>query len=74
MPLSSVEKCAIGQFTFFATALVTEGGEIEVYMPIANNEGRDADVRRHLKSMPGISVQIKATFPYRTTVGVGPTI
>jgi hypothetical protein len=62
MPLSSVQKGAIGQFTFFATALVTGGGEIEIYMPVADNEGRDADVRRHLKSMPGIGVQIKVTF------------
>ncbi len=62
MPLSSVQKGAIGQFTFLATALATGGGEIEVYTPAADNEGRDAEVRRHLKSMPGISVQIKVTF------------
>ena len=62
MSLSSVQKGAIGQFTFLATALATGRGEIEVYTPVADNEGRDAEVRRHLKSMPGISVQVKVAF------------
>jgi hypothetical protein len=61
MPLSSVQKGAIGQFTFLATALATGGGEVEIYAPVADNEGRDAEVRRHLKSVPGISVQVKTT-------------
>jgi hypothetical protein len=61
MPLSSVQKGAIGQFTFFATALATGGGEVEIYAPVADNEGRDAELRRHLKSVPGISVQVKIT-------------
>ena len=61
MPLSSVQKGAIGQFTFLATALATGGGDVEVYAPVADNEGRDAEVRRHLKSVPGISVQVKTT-------------
>jgi hypothetical protein len=62
MPLSSVQKGAIGQFAFLATALATGNGEVEVYAPVADNEGRDAEVRRHLKSMPGISVQVKVAF------------
>jgi hypothetical protein len=61
MPLSSVQKGAVGQFTFLATALVTGRGEVEVYAPVADNEGRDAEVRRHLKSLPGIGVQVKTT-------------
>ena len=62
MPLSSVQKGAIGQFAFLATALATGNGDVEVYAPVADNEGRDAEVRRHLKSMAGISVQIKVAF------------
>jgi hypothetical protein len=62
MPLSSVQKGAIGQFAFLATALATGNGEVEVYAPVADNEGRDAEVRRHLKSMPGVSVQVKVAF------------
>jgi hypothetical protein len=62
MPFSPVQKGAIGQFTFLANALATGNGEVEVYAPVADNEGRDAEVRRHLKSTPGISIQVKVTF------------
>jgi hypothetical protein len=62
MPLSSAQKGAIGQFAFLATALATGKGQVEVYSPAADNEGRDAEVRRHLKPTPAISVQVKVTF------------
>ena len=62
MPLSSVQKGAIGQFAFLAAAMVTGNGQIEAYTPAADNEGRDAEIRRHLKSLSGIGVQIKVTF------------
>lgn len=62
MPLSNVQKGAVGQFAFLATALVTGKGQVEVYSPAADNEGRDAEVRRHLKPAPGISIQVKVGF------------
>jgi hypothetical protein len=62
MPLSNVQKGAVGQFAFLATALVTGKGQVEVYSPVADNEGRDAEVRRHLKPAPGISIQVKVGF------------
>ncbi len=62
MPLSSVQKGAIGQFAFLATAMITGSGQVEAYTPSADNEGRDAEIRRHLKSSPGIGIQIKVSF------------
>jgi len=62
MPLSAIQKGAIGQFAFLATALVTGRGQVEVYTPAADNEGRDAEVRRHLKRAAGIGIQIKVAF------------
>lgn len=62
MPLSAIQKGAIGQFAFLATALVTGRGQVEVYTPAADNEGRDAEVRRHLKRAPGIGIQVKVAF------------
>jgi hypothetical protein len=62
MPLSTAQKGAIGQFAFLLTALTTGGGEVEIYSPAADNEGRDAEVRRHLKPTAAIGVQIKVAF------------
>ena len=62
MPLSAIQKGAIGQFVFLATALVTGRGQLEVYTPAVDNEGRDAEVRRHLKRTAGIGIQVKVTF------------
>jgi hypothetical protein len=62
MPLSSVQKGAIGQYAFLAAALATGNGELEIYIPAADNEGRDAEVRRHLQSKPAIGIQIKVAF------------
>ena len=62
MPLSNVQKGAVGQYAFLSTALATGGGQVEAYTPVADNEGRDSQIRRHLKPMPGISVQIKVAF------------
>jgi hypothetical protein len=62
MPLSNVQKGAIGQFAFLSTALATGGGEVEAYVPVADNERRDAEIRRHLKSTPGVTVQVKVAF------------
>ena len=62
VPLSTTQKGAIGQFAFLATALSTGEGELEVYSPAADNEGRDAEVRRHLKSSEAIGIQEKLTF------------
>lgn len=59
MPLSPIQKGAIGQFAFLITALVTGKGQLEVYVPSADNEGRDAEVRRHLKPENSIGIQIK---------------
>ena|ERR1700719_3031160 len=59
MPLTSGQKGAVGQFAFMAAALVTGKGQVEVYTPAADNEGRDAEIRRHLKRSPGIGIQIK---------------
>ena len=70
MPLSTSQKGAIGQFAFLATALTTGKGQVEVYSPVADNEGRDAEVRRHLKPAPAISVQVKVTFS-TVTSGTG---
>jgi hypothetical protein len=69
MPLSNVQKGAVGQFAFLATALVTGKGQVEVYSPVADNEGRDAEVRRHLKPAPAISVQVKVAFSSPTMGG-----
>jgi hypothetical protein len=62
MPLSAIQKGAIGQFAFLAAALVTGRGQVEVYTPAADNEGRDAEVRRHLKRAASIGIQIKVGF------------
>src|SRR2546422_9467282 len=62
MPLSSVQKGAIGQYAFLSTAMATANGQLEAYVPAADNEGRDAEIRRHLRSLPGIGIQIKVTF------------
>jgi hypothetical protein len=60
--LSLVQKGAIGQFAFMATALVTGRGQVEVYSPAVDNEGRDAEIRRHLKPALPISIQVKVSF------------
>jgi hypothetical protein len=62
MPLSNAQKGAIGQFVFLATALTTGNGQVEVYTPAADNEGRDAEVRRHLRRTAAIGIQIKVSF------------
>jgi hypothetical protein len=62
VPLSKVQKGAVGQFSFLVTALVTGRGQVEVYTPAIDNEGRDAEVRRHLKPAPAIGIQVKVTF------------
>jgi hypothetical protein len=62
VPLSRVQKGAIGQFAFLATALVTGKGLVEVYTPAADNEGRDAEIRKHLKPALPIGVQVKVSF------------
>jgi hypothetical protein len=66
MPLSRVQKGAIGQLTFVATALATSKGLVEVYIPAMDNEGRDAEIRRHLKPAPAIGIQLKTDFSKRT--------
>lgn len=68
MPLSNVQKGAIGQFAFLSTAMATGNGQIEAYTPVADNEGRDAEIRRHLRSSPGINIQVKVAF-YSATAG-----
>jgi len=62
MALSNVQKGAVGQFAFLSTALATGGGGVEAYVPVADNERRDAEVRRHLKPTPGITLQVKVAF------------
>jgi hypothetical protein len=62
MPLSSAQKGAIGQFAFLAAALATGKGQVEAYTPAADNEGRDAEIRRHMKRTPSIGIQIKVAF------------
>jgi len=62
MSLSNAQKGAIGQFEFLATALTTGNGQVEVYTPAADNEGRDAEVRRHLRRAAAIGIQIKVSF------------
>jgi hypothetical protein len=62
MPLSKVQKGAIGQFAFLSTALATGNGLVEAYSPVADNEGRDAEIRKHLKPAPAISIQVKVAF------------
>jgi hypothetical protein len=62
MPLSTSQKGAVGQFAFLATAIATARGELEVYSPAADNEGRDAEVRRHLKPAPAVGIQEKVSF------------
>src|SRR2546425_1082891 len=71
MPLSAIQKGAIGQFAFLETALVTGRGLLEVYTPAADNEGRDAEVRRHLKRAAGIGIQVKVAFGQSRTVKGG---
>lgn len=66
MPLSTIQKGAVGQFAFLATALVTGKGQVEVYTPAIDNEGRDAEVRRHLRRAPAIGIQIKVAFRIAT--------
>jgi hypothetical protein len=62
MPLSTVQKGAVGQFAFLVTTLVTGKGLVEVYTPAIDNEGRDAEIRRHLKRALAIGIQIKVAF------------
>lgn len=62
MPLSTTQKGAIGQFAFLATAIATGNGQLEAYSPAADNEGRDAEIRRHLKPALAIGIQEKLTF------------
>jgi alpha-D-ribose 1-methylphosphonate 5-phosphate C-P lyase len=69
MPLSAIQKGAIGQFAFLAAALVTGRGQLEVYTPAADNEGRDAEVRRHLRRAASIGIQIKVAFGLRQMTG-----
>src|SRR5207248_11082601 len=69
MPLSAIQKGAVGQFAFLATALVTGRGQVEVYTPAADNEGRDAEVRRHLRRLAGIGIQVKIAFSRSKTGG-----
>ena len=38
MPLSSVQKGAIGQFAFLATAMITGNGQVEAYTPAAKRK------------------------------------
>jgi hypothetical protein len=66
MPLSRVQKGAVGQFAFLITALVTGKGQVEVYTPAIDNEGRDAEIRRHLKPAPAIGIQVKVAFALRS--------
>jgi len=66
MPLSRVQKGAVGQFEFLVTALVTGKGQVEIYTPAIDNEGRDAEIRRHLKPAPAVGIQIKITFSLRS--------
>lgn len=66
MPLSRVQKGAVGQFEFLVTALVTGKGQVEVYTPAIDNEGRDAEIRRHLKPAPAVGIQVKITFSLRS--------
>jgi hypothetical protein len=77
MPLSNVQKGAIGQFAFLAAAMFTGRGQLEAYTPAADNEGRDVEVRRHLRSLAAIGVQIKVAFsligdnsPNQTYLGI----
>ena len=62
MPLSSVQKGAIGQYSVLAALIATGRGLIEAYMPSADNEGRDVEIRRHLSRLSTIGIQIKCTF------------
>jgi hypothetical protein len=62
VPLTFTQKGAIGQFAFLATALATGKGQVEAYAPVADNEERDAEIRRHLNATPGIGIQVKVTF------------
>jgi hypothetical protein len=66
MPLSRVQKGAVGQFEFLVTALVTGKGQVEVYTPAIDNEGRDAEIRRHLKPATAVGIQVKITFSLRS--------
>src|ERR1700674_2965167 len=69
MPLSSAQKGAIGQFAFLAAAPATGKGQVEAYTPAADNEGRDAEIRRHMKRTPGIGIQIKVAFETQRRTG-----
>lgn len=74
MPLSPVQKGAVGQLAFLIAALVTGKGQVEAYTPAIDNEGRDAEVRRHLKSLPAIGLQIKIAFSVRVRAGHAPVL
>jgi hypothetical protein len=69
MPLSSAQKGAIGQFAFLTVAIATGNGQVEAYTPAADNEGRDAEIRRHMKRTPGIGIQIKVAFETQRRTG-----
>lgn len=69
MPLSPVQKGAIGQFAFLVAALATGKGQVEAYTPAIDNEGRDAEIRRHLKPAPAIGIQVKVTLSTPTKRG-----
>jgi hypothetical protein len=69
MPLSSAQKGAIGQFAFLTVAIATGKGQVEAYTPAADNEGRDAEIRRHMKRTPGIGIQIKVAFETQRRTG-----
>lgn len=62
MPLSRVQKGVVGEFAVLAVAIVTGGGQLEAYVPAADNEGRDAELRRHLSRLAGIGLQVKMAF------------
>jgi hypothetical protein len=64
VPLSTTQKGAIGQFAFLATTIATGKGQLEAYSPAADNEGRDAEIRRHLKPTLAIGIQEKVTFDW----------
>jgi hypothetical protein len=41
---------------------VTGKGQVEEYSPAVDNEGRDAEIRKHLKPALPIGVQVKVSF------------
>lgn len=59
MPPSAVRKGDIGQFAWLATALAT-GKARSMCMPLLLiRRTATAEIRRHLKPAPGISIQVK---------------